>query len=239
MATLTADQAAKVHDTRGFWRRLLAVVVPIPWMAKGVQYIVYTPDYEHTAAQITYNSAHDTYSYLQWLDALFVVLVVPSILGMVVLTRRTAPRLASAAALLMAGGFLLALPLNNVGAEDWSTWAAAQQGLDPESTGVILDALADPRQPVGILGFLVAIVFGSIVIGLALWRGKAVPTWSALAITLGGATHIFLGFNHVVHGAGLLVLAAGCVGVSLALSQMPDDDFDLPPLTRRRRPAVR
>ncbi len=227
--TVDSGPAVKVHDVRGFWRLLLAAVVPIPWLAKGIQYIIYARDYEHATDQITHDLTHHTYNYLQWLDALFVVLVVPSIVAMVMVARRGAPRLATAAALLMAGGFLLVLPLNNAGASDWSAWSAAQEGLDPKSTGAILDTLVDPRQPLGILGFLVAIVFGSIVIGLALWKSRAVPLWAALAVALGGATHIFLGFNHIVHGLGLVVLATGCVRVSLTLRRMSNDDFDLPP----------
>ena len=139
--------------------------------------------------------------------------------------------MASAAAILMAGGFLTILSLGGEGSTDWIAWSAAQQGLDPGAAGAMLDVLADPRQPIGVIGFLVAIVIGSIVIGLALWKSKAVPLWAALAVAVGGATHVFLGFNHVVHGAGLGVLAAGCVGVSLALRRMTNDEFDLLPRT--------
>ncbi|WP_375433361.1 hypothetical protein [uncultured Friedmanniella sp.] len=67
--------------------RSLALLVPIPWLAKGLQYVVLGSDDEHTAYRITYNTTHTVYTYLQWLDLLFVVLVVPSILAM-------APRLA-------------------------------------------------------------------------------------------------------------------------------------------------
>jgi len=240
MASLTntpaghlAPEPTTVHDARRFWRLLLAVVVPIPWLAKGVQYVVDGHSFEHAADQISYDATNGAYQYLQWLDALFVALVVPSVLAMVLISRRGAPRLATAATVLMAGGFLLAVTLNNAGGGDWSAWAAAQKGMDPATTGATLDALVDPRQPVGILGFLVAIVVGSILIGLALWKSAAVPLWAALCVALGGATHIFLTFDHVVHGAGLVVLAAGCVGVSRALVQLPDDEFDLRPFTER------
>ena len=81
-----------MHDARGVWRVLLAVVVPIPWLAKGVQYIVLEPS-EDTADQIRAWTTDHVYGWLQWLDALFVVLVVPSILAMALVSRRGAPRL--------------------------------------------------------------------------------------------------------------------------------------------------
>ncbi|MFL6106289.1 MAG: hypothetical protein ACJ72L_04945 [Marmoricola sp.] len=230
MSTQVQDkQSAAVHDSRRFWRTLLAFVVPVPWLAKGIQYIVMEPSYEHTADQIRYDVHHDVYRYVQWLDLLFVVLVIPSILAMVLVSRRGAPRLATAAAVLMGGGFLMALPLN-IGTDALS-WVAAQKSYDPAVIGPYIDdATADPRAGVGVLGFVVAVIFGSILIALALRKSAAVPGWAAALIGFGGATHIFIaGLGHVIHGAGLVVLAVGCLGVSARLLQMSDDEFDVPP----------
>lgn len=228
-AEVAGPQSPRVHDSRKFWRVVLALVVPVPWLAKGIQYVVMEPSYEHTADQIKYDLHHDVYKYVQWLDLLFVVLVIPSILAMVLVSRRGAPRLATAAAVLMGGGFLMVLPLN-IGTDALS-WVAAQKGYDPTTIGrYIDDATADPRAGVGGLGFLVAIVFGSILIALALWKSGATPGWAAGLIGVGGATHIFIAsVGHVIHGAGLVVLAVGCLGVSSRLLQMSDDDFDAPP----------
>ena len=229
--SLTAQAPTRTarHDVRALWRVLLALVVPVPWLAKGIQYIVWEPSFEHGADQVRYDLSHGAYAYLQWLDALFVVLVVPSVLAMVLVSRRGAPRLASAAAVLMGGGFLLVLPLN-IGS-DALAWVAARNGNDPQTAGALIDAAgSDPRAGVGVLGFLVAIVFGSVVVALALWRSRAVAGWAAALVGLGGATHVFIGgFGHVVHGAGLVVLAVGCVAVSARLLRMPDDEFDLSP----------
>jgi hypothetical protein len=48
---------------------------------------------------------------------------------------------------------------------------------------------------------------------------------------LGGATHPFIPWS-AGQGIGLLVAAGGLVAVSAALLRMPDDEFDLPPITR-------
>lgn len=217
------------HDARRFWRILLAVIVPLPWLAKGIEYVVLERTYDHSADQIRYNASNGVYGYLQWLDALFVVLVVPSVLAMVLVTRRTAPRLATAAAVVMGGGFLMVLPLS-VGA-DQLTWVAAQNGRDPATIGPFIDDLgSDPRAGIGLVGFLLAIVVGSVLVALALWRSRAVPTWAAVLVGLGGATHIFISpLGHVVHGLGLVVLAVGCGAVSHRLLTMSNDELDLPP----------
>lgn len=208
---------------------VLAVVVPLPWLAKGIQYIVLERAFEDTSDQITYNATHSVYQYLQWLDAVFVVLVVPSIVAMAWVARRGAPRLAAAATVVMAGGFLMVLPLN-VGS-DHLAWVAAQNGRDPQLVGQFIDDLAgDPRVSVGVLGLLVAIVFGSVLIALALWKSHAVPGWAAALVGVGGASHVFLGgLGHVVVGSGLVVFAVGCAAVSRRLLSMSNDEFDLPP----------
>ncbi len=227
----TTPRPTRVHDARGFWRLLLAGVVPIPWLAKGIQYMILERDDAHSADLIRYDVSHHLYAYLQWLDVLFVVLVVPSILAMVLVSRRGAPRLSTWAAVLMGGGFLMVLPLNID--DDQLSWVAARKGHDPATVGRFLDDAAnDPRVGLGGLGFLVAIVVGSILVALALWKSHAVAGWAALLVGLGGATHIFIGaFGHVVHGAGLVVLAIGCVAVSRRLLTMSDEEFDLPPLS--------
>jgi hypothetical protein len=205
------------------------VLVPMPWLAKGIQYIVLEPNYDHNAGQIRYDMTHHVYRYLQWLDLLFVVLVVPSIIAMVLVSRRGAPRLAAAATILMGGGFLMVLPLNID--SDQLTWVAAQKGRSPAVIGQFIDdASKGPRVGIGVVGFLVAMVIGSILIALALWKSQAIAGWAATLVGLGGATHIFIGgLGHVVHGAGLVALAIGCVGVSRRLLTMSNDEFDLPP----------
>jgi hypothetical protein len=153
--------------------------------------------------------------------------------------------LATAATVLMGGGFLMVLPLNIGG--DQLTWIAAENSRTPGAIGPFIDdATADPRASLGVLGFVIAIVIGSILIALALWRSGAVPGWAAALVGAGGATHIFIAnLGHVVHGSGLVVLAIGCLAVSRRLSTMSNDDFDLAPtgapssdsalVSRRRR----
>lgn len=225
---LETHPVTSVHDARRFWRVLLAIVVPIPWLVKGIQYVVLDPAYDHSADQIKAFTNDHVYNSLQWLDAMFVVLVVPSILAMTLVSRRGAPRLATWATIVMGGGFLTVLTLY-IGS-DQLAWVAANKGYDATSTGKFIDAVQnDPRVGLGGLGFIVAILIGSVLLGLALWKSEAVPPWAAALVGFGGLTHPFLSVEHHVQGAGLVVLALGCAGVSAALLRMSNDDFDLAP----------
>jgi hypothetical protein len=134
----------------------------------------------------------------------------------------------------MGGGFLAVLPLNID--SDQLSWVAAQNNRNPAVIGPFIDdAGNDPRAGLGVLGFVVAIVIGSVLIALALWKSRAVAGWAAALVGLGGATHVFLGSIgvwHVVLGSGLVVVAIGCVAVSRRLLTMSNDEFDLPPVIR-------
>lgn len=228
--TTSAPPSAAVatHDTRRFWRVLLAVVLPIPWLAKGVQYAV-QPSFDNFADQVAYLETHGAYSALQWLDTAFVVLVVPSVLALAWLARRGAPRLSTVAAILMGGGILAGVARVTNG--DLLAWVAAREGYDAKLIDSLGDDLeASPTAGLGGLLFIVGLVVGSIVLGFALWRSRVVPRWAAVAVGFGGASHPFLQFSHVVVGIGLAVLAAGCAAASAAYLRMPDDELDLPPI---------
>lgn len=226
--------SAEVHDMRRFWRVLLAVIAPLPWLGVAIYYgfmpEVATIDTDEKMRLFTTNHAYTT---LQWFDTAFVLLVVPATLTAAWVARRGAPRLATAAALLMVTGFLGGVGRNLD--SDQLAYVATQKHLDPATMKILNDALeANPTDGLGSLLFIVGLVFGSIVLGIGLWRSRAVPSWVGVAVAVGGFTHPFLSFNHVVVAVGLVVMAIGFAGVSAALLRMRNDDFDLPPITQTR-----
>ena len=226
----TTSAPVTVRDTRGLWRVALAIVAPIPVLAKGVFYVLSPVDgdagFDDT---VTAFAAHrDLIEVLKWLDVLFVVGMVPATAAAVVVARRGAPRLTTAGAMLALTGFLAGFGL--LGGVETPALVTVQHDLDPFVMAKLSDSLEDdPLIIIASILFLTGVVFGLGLIGGALKRSRAVPTWSAYAVLAGGATHPFIPTS-VGQGVGLLVLAAGFVGVSRALLRMPDDDFDLPPL---------
>jgi hypothetical protein len=91
----------------------------------------------------------------------------------------------------------------------------------------------------GLAVFIVGIVMGLLLLGIAPVRSRAVPAWFGVALAGGGFTHPFLGsVDHLVQGVGRLVGAVGFAGASLALRCMPADDLARAPASRPATPYL-
>ncbi|MEV0269740.1 hypothetical protein AB0H43_13250 [Hamadaea sp. NPDC050747] len=217
-------------DLRGFWRILLAVLAPLPMLGMGLAYILSPVDggvsFEDTVA--AYTGHLDQVRLTQYLGLPFLVLLIPATFAVVWVSRRGAPRLTTAGAILALLGQLAGFPLNQGG--DLLAYATAKHHLDLATMTTLQTKLEeDPIALLGGLLFIVGIVFGLLLLGVALWRSKAAPAVFGILLAIGGFTHPFMP-GHVAAGLGLLVTAAGYAGASLALLRMSNDQFDLPPL---------
>lgn len=227
-----ASPAKPLRDLRGFWRVLLAVIAPLPFLAKGVFYML-TPvagDAGFTEAVAAFAARPQLAEALKWLDVVFVVGLIPATFAVVWVARRGAPRLATAGAVIALLGFLAGSLLGGV---ETPALVTVQHGLDVDAMATLDQALhSEPLLGVASLLFIVGIVFGLGLLGAALWRSRAVPAWIGIALMVGGATHPFIP-NHIAQGVGLVIAAIGCAGVTVALLRMRNNEFDLPPV----RPA--
>lgn len=227
----SATNARAPHDVRGLWRVGLAVVAPLPMLAKGIEYLLSPVDggatFRETLA--AYRANLELVEVLRWFDLAFGVLLIPATVALVWVARRGAPRLTTVGALICLPAFLTAF---FVLAGPNPALLAAEHGLDVNELAPVVAAVEnDPVQLVAGLLFLAGIVIGLPVLGVALWRSRAVPGWLAVAVIIGAGTHPFIP-GHVAQGAGLLVAAVGFAGASLALLRTPDEGFDLPAIGR-------
>jgi hypothetical protein len=226
-AVPSSTPAKPLRDRRGFWRILLAVLVLLPMPAKGVYYLL-TPvagDVTFKESVASFEAHRDVLEALKWFDAVFVVTLIPATVALVWVAHRGAPRLTTAGAVIALTGFLVGMPL--MGGVMTPALVTVQHDLDFTSMAALDDALHhEPLLGIAALLFIVGIVFGLGLLGGALKRSRAVPAWVGLAVMIGGATHPFIP-NHIGQGIGLFVAAAGCIGVSLALLRMTNDEFDL------------
>ncbi|PUB26313.1 hypothetical protein C8K30_106402 [Promicromonospora sp. AC04] len=225
-------RARPLRDTRGFWRILLAIILPLPMLAKGVYYLL-TPaagdlSFEESVTEL---AAHtELLETLKWLDAVFVVTLIPATIAVAWVARRGAPRLTAVGAAVALSGFLVGIAL--LGGVETPALVTVQHDLDVTSMAALDDALhQEPLLGVASLMFVVGIVFGLGLLGVALQRGRYVPAWVGIAVLVGGVTHPFIP-HHVGQGIGLLVAAAGFTGVGVALLRMTNDEFDLPAARR-------
>jgi hypothetical protein len=224
----SAASAKQPEDRRGFWRILLAIIVVLPMPAKGVYYLL-TPvagDASFHESVTAFEAHSGILETLKWFDAVFVVTLVPATIAVAWVARRGAPRLTTAGAVIALTGFLVGIAL--LGGVETPALVTVQHDLDVTSMAALDDALHhEPMLGIASLLFIVGVVFGLGLLGGALKRSRAVPAWVGLAVMIGGATHPFIP-NHIGQGIGLFVAAAGYAGVSVALLQMTNDEFDLP-----------
>jgi hypothetical protein len=225
-------RANPVRDRRGFWRILLAVVAPLPMLAKGVFYMLSptSGDASFKDTVAAFDAHRDLLETMKWLDAVFVVTLIPATIAAAWVARRGAPRLTTAGAFIALSGFLVGIAL--LGGIETPALVTVQHHLDATTMSALDDAMVhEPLLGIASLLFIVGIVFGLGLLGGALRRSRSVPAWAAFAVMLGGATHPFIPTS-VGQGVGLLVAAAGFAGVSIALLRMSNDEFDLPPVPR-------
>jgi hypothetical protein len=218
-----------MRDVRGFWRIGLALIAPLPMLAKGLQYVLSPVDGDAPIRTTiaAYQSNLAQMEFLAWLDVVFGALLVPATVALVWVARRGAPRLSTAGALLSLPAFLTAFFV--LGGPQPAV-LAARYDLDLDAVGSVADAAEnDPTILVVGLVFLIGIVFGLPVLGIALWRSRASSFWAAAALVLGAGTHPFVP-GHIGQGFGLLVAATGFAAASVALLRTPNVAFDLPPV---------
>ncbi|MGH3474394.1 MAG: hypothetical protein ACRDOT_05700 [Aeromicrobium sp.] len=222
----------ELRERRGFWRILLAIIAPMPFLAKGV-FDLLSPvegDAGFADSVTAYEANSQLIEVLPWIDAVFVVTLIPATFAVAWVARRGAPRLATAGGVLSLTGFFTGLTL--LGGVMTPALVTVRQDLDATAMAALDDALHhEPLLGIASLLFIVGIVFGLGLLGGALWRSGYAPAWMGIALIIGGATHPFIPTN-VGQGIGLLVGAVGFAGASVALLRMTNAEFDLPARAR-------
>ncbi|GAA0938861.1 hypothetical protein GCM10009554_28130 [Kribbella koreensis] len=235
MSQLTTSASNKTvkkpRDVRGFWRVLLAVVAPLPMLFMGIYYLISPVDGDAPFAETVAATAADPgrFELMQWLQVPFFLLI-PAMFAAAWVSRRTAPRLATADGLFAVGGMSAGFFL--LDGVVTPTYLVVHDGLDASAVEKFADAVEKQATvQIGSLLFILAVTFGLLLLGIALWRSKVAPAWMGIALAFGGFTHPFMP-GHLAAGAGLVIAAIGFAGASYALLHSANDNFDLPPLQR-------
>jgi hypothetical protein len=228
-----ATPRARPPDLRRFWRVLLAVVAPLPWLALALSNAI-TPEELGGTTEETFASiaAHPTAAgAAQWLAAAFALLLVPSAVAMMMAHRRKLPRLT-----LYVGGFVTyaccsALTNPNL---DLVALVAADRHLDAATTIALAKGLeSSPTTIVAIVPFFLTITVGRLALGALLWRARLAPRLLAVAMLLASPVELLVVGGPFGSNAGptlaYLLTAAGFGAASVALWRTSDDDFDLAP----------
>lgn len=174
------------------------------------------------AAQVTAIARHpDRYYLFTLLTLIATALFVPLLLELLRLARAGAPFAAIVGAGLMQIGTLVGVADAGSQLVEWQTGA---RGADPAQMIALLHRFdgATGATALFMVGGL-ALVAGSLLLGVALWRARVAPVWAALCLPLGIVANV------VSYGAGSrpllvassLVLLAGLVRIAATAEPQP------------------
>ena len=97
--------------------------------------------------------------------------------------------------------------------------------MSPASTGRLLDSIgAIPAMGLAENLFVAGHILGLVLLGVALWRGRAIPAWAALLIAASQVLHFVFAVIvpvHALDGLAWGLTAVGFAVAALTLARQP------------------
>lgn len=123
-----------------------------------------------------------------WLTLVAMVTLVPGVIVVGLAAIRASRTIGLWAMALSVTGYSLLWATTTM---DFAVLAGIRSGIGPDATTRMLDQLTgDPTQIVAITGFVAGHIAGTILLGTALLRGRAVPSWAAWALIISAPLHL-------------------------------------------------
>lgn len=218
--------ARPVADLRRAGRTLAALVLPIGPASVAVLRYVLPYDATDSGTEIVRDIAaqQDRANVIVWLGLVAVLTLVPAVMWVGRVTVRTAPKLTAAALVLLVPAYL---SLAFLVCSDAIALYGVKHGI---ATDTVADMYSGVHPVVLVGGFLFVLghVFGTILLGIAMLRGGAIPKWGGIATLLSQPIHfvaaIIVG-NHALDLVGWGLNAIGFAAVSAVILATADDDW--------------
>ncbi len=236
MTTDTSPAPAKVHDTRRYWRTLLAVIAPIPWLCLAISTVL-NPTDGNDSDRTAWTKIADHLGQAgasTWFSVPFLAGLVPAVIAVIIACRRSAPRLSAWIGTITIIGAAMGSTIVGPDAQ-LRDYIGARAGLDETTVLKLDDKIASsPMYSVAIACFFLGtILIGRILLGILTWRAHVGTTWASIALIVAGPLDVF-GGGAAHNTAGLvsyLLTAIGFGAASLTLLRTRNDDFDLPSMS--------
>lgn len=217
-------------DVRRGTRWLAAVILPI---GPGVIALLrYRLPYFNAETSTDIGSAvlanPGAQSFVVWCVFIAIFTLVPAALWVGRLTRRHTPRLTATALLLLVPGYLA---LGGLATGDVILWAGAREGLDAATLGRLYETM-HPAVMVTTSVFVLGHVLGTVLLGIALWRSRAVTRVAALLVIVSQPLHfvaLIILASPTLDMAAWGMNAIGFAAASIAVLRLSNDEWDLPP----------
>lgn len=193
-------------------RWLLAIILPLgPACVALLRYLLpYTTVDDNAAIVRQVVADPGGQSVVLWLAFGAVLTLAPGAVAAGLVTRAAAPRLTTVAVCLLVPGYL---SLGYLIGSDALLWAGAVKDVDEATLLTLFETIhGTGLAAAGI--FVLGHVTGTVLLGVALWRSRAVPRWAALATAISQPLHFVAA---VILGSRLLDLFAwGLTAVGMA-----------------------
>jgi hypothetical protein len=168
-----------------------------------------------------------------WLTLVALLTLIPGVIALGMLARRHAPRLETAGLVLAFAAFMC-LFWSTVAGADNVALGAASIGMSPVLTGSLLDSMdAIPAISLGSSLFVLGHIVGLILLGMALWYGRVVPAWAALAVAISQPLHFVFAVvapMPALDGVAWGLTAVGFAAAAVVLTRAPArSDKSMPP----------
>jgi hypothetical protein len=170
----------------------------------------------------------------QWFGLLGILAFLPATLGVMRLARRGAPSLSLIGGSLALAGYACGLGLATLDAVTWEMLSFGNRSV----MGSLLDRVGNnPEFGVILLSFVVGHVLGSLLLGVALIRARAVPLWAGALFTIGVPVHLVAHISSLqpVDVTSAVIQTAAAVAIAFRVLQTSDDEWDLAPRRREAR----
>jgi hypothetical protein len=216
MATAVPTPIAHAQPSQrsAFDRRALAIVMVIGPLAiavvRGILPYFTTDSTTVMAAKVAAHQGAETA--VIWLTFVAMLTLVPGVIALGMLARRGSARLGTIGLVLAVAAFL-SLFWSTTAGEDNVALAAARIGMSPGTTGALVTAMSGIL-PIGLASnlFVLGHIVGLVLISIALWRGRLVPTWAALLLGVSQLLHFVFAVaipNHALDGCAWGLTAVG------------------------------
>jgi hypothetical protein len=223
-----ADQAALPRtDLRRASRVLAAVIMPIGPIAVAVlRFILPYTTSDNSSDAVREVTAHQTaQSVVVWLGFLACLTLIPGVIYAGRVVGRGAPRLAATATVLLVVGYV-SLAWLTVG--DAFLLFGIRRHLPVSVLGSMWSGNVHPAASVAAGLFVIGHVLGTILLGVGMLRGRVTPLWAAVVTIIAQPIHfvaaVIVG-SHALDLAGWGLNAVGFAALSLAVLQLPDDEW--------------
>lgn len=157
---------------------------------------------------------------------LLAVFMLPAVLCLMRLARRGAPRLALAGGTLAFAGWLAGLV--GLAGLDVVFYEGAQATDRAQATTLIHAVTNTWSYTLLLIVFIAGQVIGMLLLGIALWRARAVPRWAAVVVGAAPIAQVAAHSNTAISAAVFAAFALGLAACAAVVLRMPDADWDAP-----------